>query len=75
MKLYEATYEYQVANSDNLIELSLHILAPDFQTATKLATTNELICKWFNSVDFLANMNLANMLLKVELIANDVLQE
>jgi hypothetical protein len=36
MKLYEATYEYQVVNSDNLIELSLYILASDFQTATKL---------------------------------------
>ena len=46
-----------------------------FPDALKLATTNELICKWFNSVDFLANMNLANMLSKVELIANDVLQE
>ena len=75
MKLYEATYEYQVANSDNLIELSLYILAPDFQTATKLATTNEKICSWFNSVDFLANTNLVSMLSKVELIANDVLQE
>jgi hypothetical protein len=70
MRLYQATYEFCEADSGNITELSLYILASDFQIATRLAGTNETICKWFNTAG-----DLASMLSEVELMAGDVLQE
>jgi hypothetical protein len=70
MRLYEATYEYQDIGTGNNIKQELYLLAPDFQSAAKLAGNNEKICEWFR-----AGGNMADILSKIELIAFDVLQE
>lgn len=70
MGLYEATYEYQDIHTGNGIKQKLYLLAPNFQSAAKLAGDNEKICKWFNS-----GGDMASTLSKLELIAYDVLQE
>ena len=70
MKLYEATYEYQEVDSGNTVEQSLYILAPDFQTATRLAETNEKISILLENAG-----DSASTLARLELLAFDVVQE
>ncbi len=68
MRLYKATYELTVDAGQN--QAYLYILAPDFQTASKLAETNDKISRPLRAAG-----DVSSSLSKVELIAFDVIQE
>lgn len=68
MRLYKATYDWTTNTGQN--QASLYILAPDFQTASKLAETNSKI-----SGPLRAAGDVSSSLSQVELIASDVIQE
>jgi hypothetical protein len=70
MRLYKATYVIKILGEAGTGQESLYILAPDFQTATKLAETNEKI-----SGPLRSGGDPSSMLSNVELIAFDVIQE
>lgn len=67
MKLYKATYEYVLEGKSTSTKNSLYILAPDFETATKLAETNEKIAPVLKM-----GGDPASALAEVELITTDI---
>jgi|WetSurMetagenome_2_1015567.scaffolds.fasta_scaffold00641_4 hypothetical protein len=69
MSLYKATYDW-VEDNCRTREVSLYILAPDFQAAARLAETNEKISGPLRAIG-----DLSKGLSRVELIAFDVVQD
>jgi hypothetical protein len=69
MRLYKAKYVIKIRGEAGTRKLSLYILASDFQTAVKLAETNERISPFLQ-----ADGDPRSMLSNVELIAFDVIQ-
>lgn len=75
MRLYRATYVWTDAN-DHAKELPLYILAPDFQTATNLAETNEKISPAIGrALGGAAGGDMSSALAKVEVVAFYVIQQ
>lgn len=72
MKLYKATYIFMWSNSVRAEEISQYILAPDFQTAVKLAETSKEITNGSCGSGHPIIGNVSDALLKVEQIADDV---
>jgi hypothetical protein len=72
MKLYKATYAIKWSDSVVAKELSQYILAPDFQTAGKLAETSKRITSKSGGSGNPIVGDISGMLLKVEEIASDV---
>jgi|WetSurMetagenome_2_1015567.scaffolds.fasta_scaffold164427_1 hypothetical protein len=69
MGLYKATYKFEWLNPVRIEEVSLYILAHNFQNAAKLAETSDKITS-SSGKPIIGNVGAA--LLKVEQIADDV---
>ena len=72
MRLYKATYLIKWSDSVVTKETSQYILAPDFQTAGKLAETSKEITDDTGGLGLPITGNVSGMLSKVEEIASDV---
>jgi hypothetical protein len=72
MKLYKATYNITWLDPVVAKEFSQYILAPDFQTAGKLAETSKKITSDSGGSGYPFTGKLDGILLKVEQIADDV---
>jgi hypothetical protein len=72
MRLYKATYRIKFSNSVGVKEISQYIMAPNFQTAGKLAETSGKITSGSGGSGCPIVGNLDGMLLKVEQIADDI---
>lgn len=72
MKLYKATYIFRWSSSVRAEEISQYILAPDFQTAVKLAETSKEITNGSGGSGHPIIGDVSDALLKVEQIADDV---